>query len=39
MSIAKYSFAMKNACENIKNATSFITKSNEENGDLLTIKK
>jgi Cof subfamily protein (haloacid dehalogenase superfamily) len=39
MSIAKYSFAMKNACENTKNAASFITKSNEENGVLLTIKK
>lgn len=39
MSIAKYSFAMKNACDNTKNAASFITKSNEENGVLLTIKK
>lgn len=39
MSIAKYSFAMNNACENTKNAASFITKSNEENGVLLTIKK
>ncbi|WOZ36298.1 HAD-IIB family hydrolase [Paenibacillus polymyxa] len=39
MSIAKYSFAVKNACENTKNAASFITKSNEKNGVLLTIKK
>ncbi|MEC0181647.1 Cof-type HAD-IIB family hydrolase [Paenibacillus peoriae] len=39
MSIAKYSFAVSNACENTKKAASFITKSNEENGVLLTIQK
>ncbi|MNI38057.1 Sugar phosphatase YbiV [compost metagenome] len=39
MAAAKYSFAVSNACENTKNAASFITKSNEENGVLLTIRK
>lgn len=39
MSIAKYSFAVGNACENTKRAASFITKSNEENGVLITIQK
>ncbi|MED4955089.1 HAD-IIB family hydrolase [Paenibacillus macerans] len=39
MRIAKYSFAVGNACENTKKAASFITKSNEENGVLLTIQK
>ncbi|WP_068501022.1 Cof-type HAD-IIB family hydrolase [Paenibacillus kribbensis] len=39
MAIAKYSFAVSNACENTKKAASFITKSNEENGVLLTIQK
>lgn len=39
MNIAKYSFAVRNACENTKKAASFITKSNEENGVLLTIQQ
>lgn len=39
MDIAKYSFAMRNACENTKEAAHFITKSNEEDGVLLTIRK
>ncbi|MNI94707.1 Sugar phosphatase YidA [compost metagenome] len=39
MAIAKYSFAVSNACENTKKAANFITKSNEENGVLLTIQK
>ncbi len=39
MAAAKYSFAMSNACENTKQSASFITKSNEENGVLLTIRK
>ncbi|WP_408892056.1 Cof-type HAD-IIB family hydrolase [Paenibacillus taichungensis] len=39
MAIAKYSFAVSNACENTKKAASFITKSNEENGVLITIQK
>ncbi|MBM6387731.1 MAG: HAD family hydrolase [Paenibacillus sp.] len=38
MAIAKYSFAVSNACENTKRAARFITKSNEENGVLLTIQ-
>ncbi|MDK8194080.1 HAD-IIB family hydrolase [Paenibacillus sp. UMB7766-LJ446] len=39
MAIAKYSFAVSNACENTKKAASFITKSNQENGVLITIQK
>ncbi|MFM9277585.1 Cof-type HAD-IIB family hydrolase [Paenibacillus jiagnxiensis] len=39
MGIAKYSFAVVNACDNTKEAASFITKSNEENGVLVTIQK
>lgn len=39
MDIAGYSFAMANACDNTKAAASFITKTNEENGVLLTIQK
>ncbi|WP_366249351.1 HAD-IIB family hydrolase [Terribacillus aidingensis] len=39
MDIADYSFAMANACDNTKTAASFITKTNEENGVLLTIQK
>lgn len=39
MDIADYSFAMANACDNTKAAASFITKTNEENGVLLTIQK
>ncbi|MFS0560729.1 HAD-IIB family hydrolase [Terribacillus sp. 179-K 1B1 HS] len=39
MNIADYSFAVANACENTKAAASFVTKANEENGVLLTIKK
>src|SRR5699024_12045555 len=39
MNIAKYSFAMKNASENTKEAADFITKSNDENGVLKTIQK
>lgn len=39
MAIAKYSFAVSNACDNTKRAASFITKSNEENAVLLTIQK
>src|SRR5699024_9322878 len=39
MDIAKYSFAMKNASENTKEAADFITKSNDENGVLKTIQK
>lgn len=39
MNIAKYSFAMKNASKNTKEAADFITKSNDENGVLKTIQK
>lgn len=39
MAIAKYSFAVSNACDNTKKAASFITKSNEEKGVLLTVQK
>ncbi|WP_145148113.1 Cof-type HAD-IIB family hydrolase [Paenibacillus xylanexedens] len=39
MAIAKYSFAVSNACDNTKKAANFITKSNEENGVLLTVQK
>jgi len=38
MAIAKYSFAVSNACENTKRAAQFITKSNDENGVLRTIQ-
>jgi hydroxymethylpyrimidine pyrophosphatase-like HAD family hydrolase len=38
MAIAKYSFAVRNACENTKRAAQFITKSNDENGVLRTIQ-
>ncbi|MBB6020280.1 Cof subfamily protein (haloacid dehalogenase superfamily) [Paenibacillus sp. JGP012] len=38
MGIARYSFAMSNACENTKRAAQFITKSNDENGVLVTIQ-
>lgn len=39
MNISKYSFAMRNASENTKEAANFITKSNEKNGALETIQK
>lgn len=39
MGIAEYSFAVRNACDNTKQAAQFITRSNEENGVLLTIDK
>lgn len=39
MDIAKYSFAVSNACDNTKRAADWITKSNEEKGVLLTIQK
>lgn len=39
MRIAEFSFAVSNACENTKAAASFITKSNAEDGVLLTVEK
>ncbi|CAI6076927.1 5-amino-6-(5-phospho-D-ribitylamino)uracil phosphatase YbjI [Paenibacillus sp. JJ-100] len=38
MAVAKYSFAVSNACENTKRAARFITKSNDENAVLSTIQ-
>ncbi len=39
MGVAEYSFAVRNACENTKQAAQFVTQSNEENGVLHTISK
>lgn len=39
MQIAEFSFAVSNACENTKAAAAFVTKSNAEDGVLLTVEK
>ncbi|MDO3413264.1 HAD-IIB family hydrolase [Saccharibacillus sp. CPCC 101409] len=39
MDIAEFSFAVRNACENTKAAAAFVTRSNDENGVLLTVRK
>lgn len=39
MQIAEFSFAVSNACENTKAAAAFVTKSNVEDGVLLTVEK
>ncbi|MCQ4085429.1 HAD-IIB family hydrolase [Saccharibacillus sp. JS10] len=39
MQIAEFSFAVRNACENTKEAAAFVTRSNDEDGVLMTIEK